>query len=214
MLSGKRIALALLGLFAAFFACALLFVDFRVARSSNNVNASTQATNAFQQDIDPNRITAATHRLFLHVPKRIGFNEMLAWEVRRALQATNRFEVTLVNGSPEADDYPLLLVDADVQTFQWYALYGKCAGNIKFGYAGDTTHIDVTPPAQTSLNTDGAPDGFQLRVYGTIEVQDSTVGLVSLPSYRRALVKEPSKDIAETIVKAIDELVAKAAKPN
>jgi hypothetical protein len=163
-----------------------------------------------ENGLDAARIQAATRKVFLHVPDRVGLGETLAWQIRGALAKTGRFDVLLVNGAPGPDDHPLLLAGLEAKTFLWTPVYTRCVADVRFAYATDTSSIALDPPASITMEPGKVADKFQLRVYGTISVDDTSWGLISLPAFRRMITASATKDMADVLTKAIDATVEEA----
>ncbi len=201
----KRIKWSILVVVLAVFGLLTLTANFHVARSKTG--ASSQMTRASSSNPNATRTIDMT-RVFLHVEKRVGVGSALGAALRRHLE-NGGFRVILLNNDPGPDDYPLLIAGIRDKHSLWTPFYATADLQVVARYCSYTSDIalDGTEP----IHLDGTDDQgtMPLHMNMTIDVQNSTIGLVTLPAHRTMLVDEPAEDIVEYLKTSIEEVTSK-----
>jgi hypothetical protein len=185
------------------FAALTATINFQFARAKTNTNASFTKVNGKQAGAQRAKDVG---RVFLHVENRIGLGSALAWDLRRQLQEAGGFTVTLVNNDPGPDDFPLVRVAARDEKSFWTPFYAKGTVTILAKYASYTSDIALGGNKSLSFDDSTGQEIVPLVVSMEAKVENSTVGIVSFPAFRKLLVHEAAHDFAEYLRKAIDEV--------
>ncbi|MCL4691623.1 MAG: hypothetical protein KJ060_03830 [Candidatus Hydrogenedentes bacterium] len=206
----KRIKWSILVVVLAVFGLLTLTANFHVARSKTG--ASSQMTRASSSNPDATHTTDVT-RVRLHVEDRVGIGSALAAALRRHLEEAG-FEVYLLNNEPGSDDYPLVLAEVRDKRSFWSPFYATAEVQIAAKYCSYTS--DITLGDSESTHFDGSDEQGTLPIHlsMTIDVTNNTVGLVTLPAFRRILVDEPAEDIANYVKTSIEEAAGGSAIAN
>ncbi|MFA6245215.1 MAG: hypothetical protein WC655_30010 [Candidatus Hydrogenedentales bacterium] len=208
MKAPTRFLLVLTAVLLAFSVFGMLTINAKIARSATNTNSSNSTASGSSPEA-AQTFASAARKVCFHVNDRVGLASTLSWEIREALRAKNRFDIYLVNNEPGKDDHPLLLASIENPKIFWTPFYCHATFDVKYVYATDTTDPKLLQGASDEFEPGSLPEKFQLRVRGTISVTDTTMGIVTLPAYRKHLVEDPAKTIVEAMTKALDDLEKK-----
>ncbi len=184
-----------------------LTANIHLAQSKTTTGTQFSRSSSSQSGVDH---TIDVNRVFLHVENRVGIGSALGWAICEDLEQQGGFDVVLLNNDPGADDYPLLLVGIRNKKSFWTPFYAHASLQIVAKYASYTTDIslDESPP----INFDGSEEqgNLPIRMTMTVDVTNTTTGLVTLPAHRRMLVQGPASEITQYVRKGIDEALEKS----
>jgi len=192
----------------AVFGLLTLTTTFHLAQAKTSVNAQSSLASGNNPNAEH---VPDMSRVFLHVENRVGIGSALAWALRRSLEEDG-FTVVLLNNDPGPDDYPLLLAGIRDKHGWWTPLYASGGTRIVSRYASYTTDIELDRSEIVRLDGTDDQSSLPMQMRMTVEVSNRTIGLVSLPAYRRMLVDEPAADIAEFVKKGTDKALKDASE--
>lgn len=187
------------------FAVAVTTLDFKLARVTSNANTTFSDARTGKPGLSR---VLNTDRIYLHVENREGLGGTYAWEMRRQLQRAFGLTVTLLNNDPGPGDFPLVVVAArDVHT-TWTPFYAHGSATLLAKFSSHSSHIMVDTGAAIFEEDTQDSKNIPLVVSLNSTVESSALGLVSLPSFRNALLRDTARGFAEHVKKSIEKAEA------
>ncbi|NUM55206.1 MAG: hypothetical protein HUU46_16295 [Candidatus Hydrogenedentes bacterium] len=150
-------------------------------------------------------------RIYLHAENREGLGGNLVWEMRRQLQDVCGVTVTLLNNKPGPEDFPLVMTAVRDDAAFWTPFYASGSAKVFAKFASNTSHITVDTGAAVFDEDNGGSKVIPLVVSLNATVENSTFGLVSLPAFRKLMLRDAARGFAEYLKKAIEKAEAGGA---
>ena len=192
----KRLRHALV-IFAAAVA-AFMFADFHLAKSNTNISftrtsAQTAAPDGYQPGNTLLYIAAGDSNVLSHA---------LAQAVFDQAGKSGYFSPVLLANTPQADQFPAVLVSASGEKFLWTPVYSQSTLKIKLVFSNFRA-VDSIDSGPETIIFPAQNDSPAIEGSGQAEQVDQSFGLISLPGYRSLIIRSAAKSVVENLVELV-----------
>ncbi|NMB68225.1 MAG: hypothetical protein GYA20_05635 [Chloroflexi bacterium] len=192
----KRWRLALVILAAA--VAAFVFADFHLAKSNTNTSSNrTSAHTAVPDDYQPGNML-----LYIAAGDDNTLSQALAQAVFDHAGTSGYFSPVLLANTPQADQFPSVLVSASGEKFLWTPVYSQSTLKIKLVFSNFRA-VDSIDSGPETIIFPAQNDSPAIEGSSQAEQVDQSFGLISLPGYRRLITRSAAKSVVENLIEIV-----------